>query len=65
MSISKQKSFNLGEHQEMTVRELIELLKQQNQDAIVYHDYDGDIALMVSEVSVNVVGSQEETVLLS
>jgi hypothetical protein len=49
----------------MTVKELIEILKQQNQDAIVYHDYDGDIALMVSEVSVNVVGSQEETVLLS
>jgi hypothetical protein len=49
----------------MTVKELIELLKQQNQDAIVYHDYDGDIALMVSEVSTNAVGSQEETVLLS
>lgn len=25
----------------MTVKELIEILKQQNQDAIVYHDYDG------------------------
>jgi hypothetical protein len=49
----------------MKVSELIELLKQQNQDAIVYHDYDGDIALMVSEVSANAVGSQEETVLLS
>ncbi len=49
----------------MTVKELIDLLQQQNQDAIVYHDYDDDIALMVSEVSANAVGSQEETVLLS
>jgi cell fate (sporulation/competence/biofilm development) regulator YmcA (YheA/YmcA/DUF963 family) len=49
----------------MTVKELIEKLKQQNQDAIVYHDYDGDLALMVTEVSANSVGSQEETVLLS
>ncbi len=49
----------------MTVRELIELLKQQNQDAVVYHDYDGDIALMITEVSANAVGGQEETVLLS
>jgi hypothetical protein len=49
----------------MKVSELIELLKQQNQDAIVYHDYDGDIALMVTDVSSNAVGSQEETVLLS
>ena len=49
----------------MTVKELIELLKQQNQDAIVYHDYDGDLALMITEVSANAVWSQEETVLLS
>lgn len=49
----------------MTVRELIELLKKQNQDAIVYHDYDGDLALMVTEVSADTIGSQEETVLLS
>ena len=49
----------------MTVRELIELLKQQNQDAIVYHDYDGDLALMITEVSANAIGSQEEVVLIS
>lgn len=49
----------------MTVRELIELLKRQNQDAIVYHDYDGELALMITEVSANAVGSQRETVLLS
>jgi hypothetical protein len=49
----------------MTVKELIELLKQQNQDAIVYHDYDGDLALMITEVSADTIGSQEETVLLS
>lgn len=49
----------------MTVKELIELLKNQNQDAIVYHDYDGEIALMVTEVLANAVGSQSETVLLS
>jgi hypothetical protein len=49
----------------MKVSELIELFKKQNQDAIVYHDYDGDIALMVTDVSPNAVGSQEETVLLS
>ena len=49
----------------MTVKELIELLKQQNQDAVVYHDYDGDLALMVIYVSANAVESQEETVLLS
>lgn len=49
----------------MTVKELIELLKQQNQDAIVYYDYDGGMALMVSEVSADAAGSQEDTVLLS
>ena len=49
----------------MTVRELIELLKQQNQDAIVYHDYDGDLALMITEVSANAIGSQEEVDLIS
>ena len=49
----------------MTVKELIEKLKQQNQDAIVYHDYDGDLALIVNLVTPNAVGSQEETVLLS
>lgn len=41
----------------MTVKELIELLKQQNQDGVVYHDYDGDIALIVSLVTPNAVGS--------
>ena len=49
----------------MTVKELIELLKQQNQDAVVYHDYDGDLALMITEVSANAIGSQEEVVLIS
>lgn len=49
----------------MTVKELIELLKQQNQDAVVYHDYDGDLALMITEVSANTIGSQEEVVLIS
>jgi len=49
----------------MTVRELIEILKQQNQDAIVYYDYDGAMAYMVTEVLADTVGSQEETVLLS
>lgn len=46
----------------MKVRELIELLKKQNQDAIVYHDYDGDIALLVTDVSANALESQEEVV---
>lgn len=49
----------------MTVKELIELLKQQNQDAVVYHDYDGDLALMITEVSANAIASQEEVVLIS
>lgn len=47
----------------MTVKELIEILKHQDQDAIVYHDYDGDIALMITNVLINAVG--ESTVLLS
>lgn len=49
----------------MTVKELIELLKKQNQDAIVYHDYDGELALMITEVTANVLGNKDETVLLS
>ena len=49
----------------MTVKGLIELLKQQNQDAIVYHDYDGELALIITEVSANALVSQEDTVLLS
>jgi hypothetical protein len=49
----------------MTVKELIEILKQQNQDAVVYHDYcDGNI-LHVVDVVTNKTEGQEETVLLS
>lgn len=47
----------------MTVKELIEQLKEQNQDALVYHDYDGDLAFIITNVLTDGVG--KDTVLLS
>ena len=47
----------------MTVKELIELLKQENPDAVVYTtDNTDDVALMVTRVSKNILEGQTETV---
>lgn len=49
----------------MTVKELIEILQQENPDAIVYTmDNTDDIALMVTRVARNVLVGKEETVFL-
>lgn len=49
----------------MTVKELIELLKQENQDAIVYTtDNTDDIALIVTKISRNILEGKDETVTL-
>ena len=47
----------------MTVRELIELLRQENPDALVYTmDNTDDIALIVTRVSRNILEGKDETV---
>lgn len=49
----------------MTVKELIELLKQENPDAIVYTtDNTDDIALIVTKISRNILEGKDETVTL-
>lgn len=49
----------------MTVKELIEKLEQLNPDATVYTmAHDDDIALIVTDVSANVLVGKEETVLI-
>ena len=49
----------------MTVRELIEKLSQLNPDATVYTmAHDGDIALIATDVSANVLVGKDETVLI-
>jgi hypothetical protein len=48
----------------MTVKELIELLKQQNQDAIVYFDNDG-VYLQVSEVESYTLKTKDDAVLIT
>lgn len=47
----------------MTVKELIEKLKQENPDALVYTmDRADDIALLATTVSRNILAGKEETV---
>lgn len=47
----------------MTVKELIEKLKKENPDAIVYTmDPLDDIAFIVTNVSKNILAGKEETV---
>ena len=47
----------------MIVKELIEKLQQENPDALVYTvDNSDDIALIVTEVSRNILEGKEETV---
>ena len=47
----------------MTVKELIEKLQQENPDALVYTmDNSDDIALIVTEISRNILEGKDETV---
>ncbi len=48
----------------MTVKELIEKLKKENPDALVYtiDTSDDDIALIVTKVSRNILEGKDETV---
>ena len=49
----------------MTVKELIEKLQQENPDAVVYTtDNTDDLALIVTEISRNILVGKEETVTL-
>ena len=49
----------------MTVKELIDRLQKENPDALVYTmDYSDDIALIVTDVSRNVLVGKDETVLI-
>lgn len=49
----------------MTVKELIEKLKQENPDALVYTmDNGDDLALIVTQVSRNILEGTEETVVI-
>lgn len=52
-------------HRRMTVKELIEKLKQENPDALVYTmDNGDDLALIVTQVSRNILEGTEETVVI-
>ena len=47
----------------MTVKELIELLQNENPDALVYTmDNCDDVALIVTKVSRNILEGKDETV---
>lgn len=49
----------------MTVKELVERLSTEDQDALVYTlAHDDDIALIVTEVKENVLEGKDETVIL-
>lgn len=49
----------------MTVGELIELLKEENPDALVYTMYSfDDIALLATTVSRNILVGKDETVVI-
>ena len=49
----------------MTVKELIEKLQQENPDAVVYTtDNIDDAALIITEVSRNILEGKDETVTL-
>lgn len=49
----------------MTVKELIDKLQHENPDALVYTmDNSDDIALIVTEVSRNILVGKDETVTL-
>ena len=49
----------------MTVKELIGLLQNENPDALVYTmDNTDDIALVVTEVSKNILSGNDETVVI-
>ena len=49
----------------MTVKELIDRLKNENPDALVYTmDNSDDVALIVTEVSRNILVGKDETVVI-
>lgn len=49
----------------MTVKELIDRLKNENPDALVYTmDNSDDIALLVTDVSRNILTGKDETVVI-
>jgi len=49
----------------MTVKELIEKLQRENPDALVYTmDRTDDIALIVTDVSRNILEGKDETVVI-
>lgn len=49
----------------MTVKELVERLSHENQDALVYTlSHDDDIALIVTDVKTNVLEGTDKTVVL-
>ena len=49
----------------MTVKELIELLQKESQDALVYTmDNSDDIALIVTKVSRNILEGKDDTVVI-
>ena len=48
----------------MTVKDLIKKLERCNPDALVYYNYDEDIALAVTDVRHNVLDGSDETVLI-
>jgi hypothetical protein len=49
----------------MTVKELIERLSKENPDAIVYTmNNSDDIALIATDVSINILVGKEETVVI-
>lgn len=47
----------------MTVKELIDMLQKENPDALVYTmDNSDDVALIVTDVSRNILDGKDETV---
>ena len=59
------KNTGAGVPEHMTVKELIKILEQQNQEALVYYMYDGDQAHMVMNIMANVLSGKDETVLIT
>lgn len=49
----------------MTVKELIELLKKEDQSALVYREYHDGIYFLVDEIKRNILEGKEKTIALS
>ena len=57
--------YKCGMGHNMTVKELIDRLKNENPDALVYTmDNSDDIALLVTDVSRNILTGKDETVVI-